>query len=281
MVQILEKVTINNLFIIADSARVGVPDDIFKCREALDIATSLSNKTQIHVNKAEFNMGCGRRVHSGLNWVFEITDRSIILEDDCIPDLSFFPFAEELLAKYEKDERISSIGGSNPFHIQCRKSSYYFSKYSRIWGWATWARSWCNYDFEMEAWSNRSKNMDINGRFDDPYERNYYINLWDSLVGGNIDTWDIQWNFYNFIHDKLTIVPSRNMINNIGHGHEGTHTKRSLPVRFRMKTFPMKFPLSHPREIDVNKSMDYFTHRIWHNPILSQISRILNKIRNY
>src|SRR5207248_1893350 len=101
---------------------------------------------------SEVNLGCRKRVWSGLDWAFERTDRAIILEDDCLPDQSFFQFCEELLEKYADNPQVMHIGGTNfqqdnpTFSIA---QSYYFSHIAQIWGWATWKRAWKKYDGNM------------------------------------------------------------------------------------------------------------------------------------
>src|SRR5690606_39168635 len=98
---------------------------------------------EVHRNYAESNMGCGRRPSSGISWVFEHVDRAIILEDDCVPDPTFFPFCEEMLERYAGDPRVMQISGRSVYDTAPQSHySYYFSRQLNCWGWATWARAW-------------------------------------------------------------------------------------------------------------------------------------------
>lgn len=58
-------------------------------------------------------MGCDPSTHLSHKWAFSIVDKCIILEDDIVPSLSFFPFCIELLNRYEDDKRIDRICGMN------------------------------------------------------------------------------------------------------------------------------------------------------------------------
>lgn len=48
---------------------------------------------------------------SGISWVFEQVEAAILLEDDCVPAPTFFPFCTELLERYRMDARIGMIAG--------------------------------------------------------------------------------------------------------------------------------------------------------------------------
>ena len=98
------------------------------------------------------NVGCKLGVSSAITWLFKNEDKGIILEDDCVPSASFFYFCEELLVRYQNDERIGAIAGSSFIKPGFSEKSYFFSRYPFAWGWATWARAWRHFDIEMKAW---------------------------------------------------------------------------------------------------------------------------------
>ena len=134
------------LFIIADGWR----NDAEKAK-CLAVRSYLENvidwPCQVYKNYSDANLGCKMRVVSGLNWVFTLVEEAIIIEDDCVPDQSFFQFCQELLEKYRNEPRVTQIAGLNTqFHINkafdTRGASYYFSQFGEIWGWATWRRAW-------------------------------------------------------------------------------------------------------------------------------------------
>ena len=129
------------LFVIADGARF--PEEKEKCQQARDIIRQVDWDCEVLANYSDVNLGCGKRISSGISWVFEHVEAAIILEDDCLPHLSFFRYCENLLDYYRDDERVMAIGGDN-FQDGNKKTpySYYFSKYPHVWGWATWRRAW-------------------------------------------------------------------------------------------------------------------------------------------
>src|SRR5712691_1210425 len=142
------------LFIIADGPRPNVSGDEEKCAATRAVVEKVDWPCQILRKFAESNLGLRRNVSEGLDWVFRQTEEAIILEDDCLPDPTFFPFCDAMLERYRDDGRIGMISGTNPSaHLAPPDGeSYFFSRYYYIWGWATWRRAWQLYDREMTAW---------------------------------------------------------------------------------------------------------------------------------
>ena len=85
-----------------------------------------------------------------MDWVFERVGETIVLEDDTVPDLTFFRFVEELLEKYRDDERVGAISGNNYDEPKDwpDEASYRFTRYHHSWGWGTWRRAWRAFDRE-------------------------------------------------------------------------------------------------------------------------------------
>ncbi len=133
----------NDVYLIADGPRPDHPDDERLCEEVRHIATQALWTGTVHTDFSAQNLGLKRRVSTGLDWVFDHEEQAIILEDDCLPDPSFFRFAEELLDRYKTDERVGMISGNNfLWGAAISPDSYFFSPDVRIWGWATWRRVW-------------------------------------------------------------------------------------------------------------------------------------------
>ncbi len=143
------------LYIATDGARKNNESDVIKCKAVHE----LIDKWQINnpaetVNKLyqQNNLGCGVGVSTAINWFFAAEEMGIILEDDCLPNKSFFIFAKLYFHRYKDEECIMHIGGSNFVEPEMKvdNESYYFSIYPQIWGWASWRRAWRKYDFEMK-----------------------------------------------------------------------------------------------------------------------------------
>ena len=103
------------------------------------------------------NLGCKNAVSDAISWFFSFVDKGIILEDDCLPDLSFFEYCKELLYRYELDDRIGIISGNNFINTSKMEFSYYFTNFPHIWGWATWKRTWDMYDLGIMDWPRLKK----------------------------------------------------------------------------------------------------------------------------
>jgi hypothetical protein len=173
-------------------------------------------------------------------------EAAIILEDDCLPDVTFFRFCEELLARYRDDEQVMHIGGSNfqPPRF-ATPYSYYFSRYPHVWGWASWRRAWRYYDVDMAAWAGDTQKAQWLGQFETRAERTFWRQIWDAVQAGQIDTWDYQWAFACLQRGGLAAVPAVNLVTNIGFGPDSTHTG-GADARRERPAMAVAFPLNHP-----------------------------------
>lgn len=141
------------LLVVADGPRADRPDDLEKCAATRAIINEVDWDCEVHTNFSETNMGCGPRSSSGITWAFEIVDKAIIFDDDCVPSASFFGYCAELLDRYESDERVMMVSGNNRLFGRAETAdSYYFSRYAHVWGWATWRRAWAKFDINMTDW---------------------------------------------------------------------------------------------------------------------------------
>jgi hypothetical protein len=210
-------------------------------------------------NFADDNLGCKRRVSSGLDWVFEQVEEAIILEDDCLPHPDFFPFCGEMLGRFRDDERVAMVCGANFLHGRIPISdSYYFGHYGHIWGWATWRRAWRDYDVLMKAWPDFRSTSWLRELLHDKYAARHWSVAFDRTYRGQMDTWDYQWLFAWWIRHRLAVVPSTNLISNIGFGEQATHTKGPTPTVAGIPVGPLDWPLRHPAELVPNEVADRF-----------------------
>jgi hypothetical protein len=140
------------LYVAADGPRKRPGEDEL-CNEARRIATEVDWPCEVRTLFRDTNLGCRVGVSTAMDWFFEHEKEGIILEDDCVPSQSFFPYCAELLDRYRDDARIMCISGDNPRArpVQ-RRESYVFSRYPLIWGWATWQRAWRLYDATRSSW---------------------------------------------------------------------------------------------------------------------------------
>lgn len=233
------------LFLIADGSRPGRNEEE-RCAEVRKIVQLVDWPCTVHKDFADQNLGCKLRVASGLDWVFNAVEEAIILEDDCLPEPSFFPYCEELLERFRLDERVGMISGDNfQFGVRRSEFSYYFTRYSHIWGWATWRRAWKRYDVEMKLWPLVRDGNWLEDIFAIPRLVSYWRDCFQKVYDGEVDTWDTQWVFCNLINGRLGVMPQANLVSNIGFGEGATHTQ-SVNQMAEIPVEPMGFPLKHP-----------------------------------
>jgi hypothetical protein len=249
------------LFLIADGPRPNVPSDVARCAAAREVVEKVDWSCQVWRKFAESNLGLRRNVSEGLDWVFAETEEAIVLEDDCLPDPSFFPFCDELLERYHDDANVGMICGTNlaPREIAADDgASYYFSRYCYIWGWATWRRAWQCYDREMKEWPSLGKNDWLKEKVATSTAINFWRRHFDDGFEQHPDglnTWDIQLVFAFWRHQMRSIVPRENLVRNLGIGADATHTKQPRRRAEQSNGF-LKFPLQHPARQAADEKAD-------------------------
>lgn len=260
----------DHLFVIADGPRPGREGEAERCaatRRILD--DGIDWPCEVYKNYSESNLGCRLRVSSGLTWVFDQVEHCIVLEDDCVPDPSFFPYCQTLLTEYRDDLRVMAISGDN-FQLRRKRTnySYYFSDIIHIWGWATWRRAWQKYDVELSLWPEIKRGNWLKDFLGNDEQVRYWTSCFDACVAG-LNTWDYQWLFACWVNRGLCILPSVNLISNIGFHADGTHTTKRGSVLANMPTQPICFPLVAPPFIIRDREADQFTFSQFLRPPLS------------
>lgn len=280
------------LFLIQDGAREGRPDDVKKIEECRKIAENIDWECEVYKNYSDVNLGCGVRPSSGITWVFENVDKAIILEDDCVPCESFFDYCEEMLDRYENDERIAYVSGLNHFEDwDCGEYSYFFAKTGAIWGWATWKRAWEKYDYRVNAINDNYLKRIMKYQFSNEYAAKQRIRGWEevnsSAVGDNkLSYWDMQWGMIKYSQNQLVIVPKYNQISNIGVGEASSHAQnkkvsgfKKYKTFFHIPTKNLEFPLVHQNMCMCDAEYDNTVYKCTYgNPIIHKTKRIVKKI---
>lgn len=245
------------LLIVADGPRRDRPADAGDCAATRAITERIDWPCNVRRLYAESNLGCRFRVSSGLDWVFSQAEEAIILEDDCLPSRDFFTFCQVLLERYRDDERVMHIGGTSFQRNNDRTThSYYFSKYTHIWGWASWRRAWKRYDVSLRSWPSLRDSSLIEDWFDSRIERDFWTRVFDELYAGG-NTWDGQWTYACWANRGLGIVPARNLVSNIGFGTAATHTTGDS-LDADMPTGQVG-AMSHPEHVIRHYPADVFT----------------------
>ena len=291
--QVFEKVKKaqpKQLFLIQDGARNE--DDARKIKECRKIVEDIDWDCEVHKNYSETNLGCGKRPATGISWVLEQVDRTIILEDDCVPCDTFFAYCEEMLERYKDDDRISYISGLNHFEEwDCGQYSYFFTKTGAIWGWATWRRAWQLYDYNINAINDTYLKKLLPYQFADKETGKKRIASWEYAhtalqEGANLSYWDMQWGLVKYSQNQLVIVPKYNQIYNIGVGAASSHAQRVKSKGFvKYKNFfyiptrELEFPLSHQQYCACDEEYDKLVYTCTRdNKYIYALKKFIKKI---
>lgn len=210
------------LFIVSDAPRST--DEAILVSQSRAIAESIDWPCSVYKNYATCNLGCKERIVSGLNWVFSQVDRTIILEDDCVPTQSFFEFCDKMLDLYYNDEKVMHIAGSNFIgESGSYNDVYYLSREVNIWGWATWKRAWDLYDKDIQRLPEMSARKLFREKAMTKWYADYTEDKAKDLYRQFGDNWDLQWLMCIWENDGVAVVPYKNQITNIGIDSTATH----------------------------------------------------------
>lgn len=234
----------SQLFVVADGPRPHREGEMERCAAARAVIDRIDWPCEVRTDYSDVNVGCFSRVVSGLDWVFTQTEEAIILEDDCLPEPTFFAFCDELLERYRWDERIMGISGFNPVSSRRPKAhSYTFPGIFVVWGWATWRRAWrCN-DASLAGW----RQLHDTGWLEDLIGNAEAAKLWRDILDARVSPtdWSLRWLFSCWEQNGLGIAPTTNLVSNIGFDSRATHMKDGLDFA-GLPTAEIAFPLQHP-----------------------------------
>lgn len=244
----------SKLYLYQDGPRENREDDVIGIKKCREIASHIDWDCEVHTFYQRKNMGCDPSEYIAQKWMFTQEEMGIVLEDDDIPAQSFFPFCRELLLKYKDDTRINMICGMNNTEV-CEYSpyDYLFSYSGSICGWASWKRV-------IDTWDPRYSILD------DSFNLNQMKRSMDTVTDGKQHVrncirhrksgrahYESILSTSMFTNHRLNIVPTKNMISNIGVVANSTHSAdhmellpRGIRRIFCMPVYEIKFPMKHP-----------------------------------
>lgn len=263
----VKKARPSRLFLACDGPRDNNPQDALSIDECKKIVSDIDWECEVFTNYSKENQGCGKGPSNAISWAFEYTDKLVILEDDCVPDDTFFPYMKEMLDFYENDGRIGMVSGLNHFkNWDCNNSSYCFAKTGAIWGWGTWKRVWEKYDFYVKDIEKPYISRLLQKEIAHKRAGKVRIKEWKHAAKETqikkVRYWDYQFDFLKYSQSYLAIVPTGNLIHNIGVGIGSTHTENKKSVVWKpgrvlfMPTEPIQFPIKHPKYVICDREYD-------------------------
>ena len=251
----IRKIKPKKIFVFADGPKNN--KDKLNCIKSIQALNKVDWTKEIQIIKNKTNLGLKKNIKKGLDIVFKKCSKAIILEDDCIPNKSFFKFCEIFLDYYKNEKKIAGITGNN-FNNLSGYDTYYFSKYSSIWGWATWKRVWETVDINILFWKKFKKSKKWKNYFHDKTECEFWTKIFDDVYDGKYNSWAYPYLLSNFYHQRLTIVPKKNLVENIGFNKNATNTYQKYEI-YNQKKNKMSFKnIIHPKIISNNLKADYF-----------------------
>lgn len=263
VLDVLRRVRPARLYLATDAARPDRPAEVAanaEVRRALD--EGVDWPCSVFRDDAPANLGARRRMISAIDWLFASEASGIILEDDCLPEETFFPFCQELLARYADEPRVMMISGEHGGQAgdPALAESYFFSRYPRIWGWATWRRAWALYDEHLPGWELFKRNGGLRAACPHPGEAAEVTHLVELTLAGGLDAWDYQWHVACWQHGGLAAVPKWSQVRNLGFRADATHTTAETHGHLVQESRPLAFPLVHPAEVRADAARD---RRFW------------------
>ena len=254
------------LYVAADGPREGREGEAERVAKVREIATAVDWPCEVKTLFREENLGCGSAVKTALDWFFCNENMGMVLEDDTLPSQSFFWFCQEMLHDFEKNKDVMCITGTNITQGLQFDSSYFFSKYALMWGWASWRQAWINYDFGLKDWQKLKKNKWLSslslGGF-------LFRKKWESIFdltqkkSQNPSWWGYQWIYTCWLHRGLTVAPAKNLIRNIGYSNDATHTTGYHPILSNLQLNELGWPLKDPLNVATNSEADDFISKHW------------------
>ena len=246
------------LLLWQDGPREGNVDDQYKIKLCREIVSRIDWECEVYRKYNETNIGCDPSIFYAYKWAFSLVDKCIFLEDDQVPNQSFFRYCKELLDVYEYDTRISHICGYNYTEVtESCSADYLFAPFGSG-AWATWKRVADEWD---ETYSFLKQKQDIkflNKRYGSLAEESFNTAIrhsetkkefWESIVGCNC-----------LLNNHLVIIPKKNLVSNKGLTINATHSNANINFLpkvtrklFYMKTYEIQFPMQHPKYTVINE----------------------------
>ncbi|MGH8984769.1 MAG: glycosyltransferase family 2 protein [Acidimicrobiia bacterium] len=243
------------LFVFADGPRSSVEAEL--CARALAVTKKVDWDCDVKYDLSDVNLGTRRRFASGVDWVFSEVDEAIVLEDDCVPDPTFFPFCEAMLERYRDDTRVMMVSGSNYLERWKEdRQSYHFSHFGCTYGWASWKRAWQFYDITMAAWGDEEVKARIRDLLADEEVFAVQARRFDRRYADTEGrkSWDLPWTFARLAQAGLAVVPAVNLVTNVGNV-DGRGLPPTHPLA-KLRISPMLFPLRFQAAATVDRAYD-------------------------
>ena len=253
---VIKKIKPRYLYVCCDGPRNNNTHDIKLCSDVRKIFDKIDWECNFNKIYNEKNKSCKINVIESINWFFKNEEKGIILEDDCIPDLTFFNFCKILLEKYEFNEHIMQINGHCNNQSSPNNETYYFSKLNSTWGWATWKRAWNKFTTKMDDFVEKKNTKAINLFYQNNDISEWMQKYFEKTFNGEDKIWSLNWAYCILKSDGLTISPFKNLVYNSGFDGSGTSGSSKQFNKFSDIKVNSINEINHPNKIYYNKIFD-------------------------
>ena len=236
------------LYLIADGPRTNRSGEDLLCMQTRRLIESMITwPCKIIKDYSDVNMGCGKRISSGLTRAFAELGEAIVLEDDILPHPDFFNFCSQQLSTHRDNSSIHSISGFNPLNVYAGSGNAPVpTLFNWIWGWASWQRSWKDYHFDISStWNSNQCKADIREYIHNDLNFHWHAENFDNLLLNHIDTWDFQWTFTMLEQRRRSLVSPINLIENLGFDSKATHTNTAPAFAQGLVAAPLRIKGSY------------------------------------
>jgi len=191
-------------------------------------AASYSKLSKVKLLTRDSNLGCKEAVRTAIDWAFETEERLIVLEDDISFNNEFLQTMDNWLQKFDATKEVFHLNGYTPLPKRMEVDFTYLSRYTHVWGWATWRDRWNFYDRDLETWDGTDLRL-LPGLLGQDLSDNFceYWNRQLLACSEGLDTWDIQWLYSQWRYGGYSLTPGSRLTGNMGFDDRATHTKRS------------------------------------------------------
>jgi hypothetical protein len=259
IIETVRKQAPERLYIAIDGPRHDL--DIAAVRSCQELAEEIV-WTETHTRFRTRNLGCQRGVIDAVSWMFEHETEGIILEDDSVPTSSFFPFCDELLARYRTEQKVLAISGENrvPSEFITGDGSYRFTYMGAAGSWATWQDRWASFD---ESRIDQDIVATFRGLARSQQNTVLQRCHWSALMLANrtraMDSWAYPFMINGLATRRLTATPNCNLVEDHGVGGDARHMQSADPLR--QSANEISFPLIHPQTTAINVSAENWSEQ--------------------
>ena len=270
----------STLLLWQDGPRENRPDDVEGIERCRQIAENIDWECTVYKMYHEKNFGCDPSTFYAQKWAFSLVEKCIILEDDMVADQTFYRYCQELLARYENDQRINHICGVNFFGRFDECPHDYLFAYNGTGAWASWRRVAQEWDETYSFLEDQYSLKNLNSRGKKLFRASYKIAIsrkksgkayWETILGMNC-----------MLNNRLVIIPKVNLVTNIGLDEKSTHganpalVPKKTRALFNAPVFQQTFPIKHPKYVVLDEL--YYKKSCKLANISSPLAPIIGKI---